>query len=130
MQGMVFLMVNGEAMRGGRLHHHVADHPFVGDVQTAPRYRFFSVRDAFPGLAPATEGEGGTVRGEVYDVPLEVVRDAFLPDEPPELELGVVELADGTASLCMVLRADRQGHRDLTDITGFGGWRAYLQTLR
>ena len=127
---MVFLMVNGEAMRGGRLHHHLADHPFVGEVQTAPRYRFFSVRDAFPGLAPAgsdgDDGTGDSVRGELYDVPLEVVRDKFLPDEPPELELGVIELADGTASLCMVLRpAERGQHKDITES---GGWRAYQES--
>ena len=124
---MVFLMVNGEAMRGGRLHHNVAAHPFVGEARTAAKYRFFSVRDQFPGLAPAGPGDGDVVRGELYDVPLGVVRDRFLPDEPPELELGVIELADGTASLCMVLRpAERDQHKD---ITGFGGWRAYQDSL-
>lgn len=123
---MVFLMTNGEAMRGGRLHHHVEAHRFVGEVQTAPKYRFFSVRDQFPGLCPADGGAGGSVRGELYDVPLEVLRDSFLPDEPPELELGVVELEDGTATLCMVLRPEeRDRHRDITD---FGGWRAYRQS--
>ena len=124
---MVFLMVNGEAMRGGRLHQNVAGHPFVGEASTAAKYRFFSVRDQFPGLAPAGPDAGGTVRGELYDVPLDVVRDRFLPDEPPELELGVIELADGAASLCMVLRpAERDQHKD---ITGFGGWRAYQDSL-
>jgi gamma-glutamylcyclotransferase (GGCT)/AIG2-like uncharacterized protein YtfP len=124
---MVYLMTNGEGMRGGRLHHNIEGHPFVGEAQTAPRYRFYSVRDEFPGLCLAADGDGGTVRGELYDVPLEVLRDAFLPDEPPELELGVVELADGSATLCMVLRPEeRDRHRD---ITRFGSWRAYRETL-
>ena len=123
---MVFLMTNGEGMRGGRLHHNIEGHPFVGEAQTAPKYRFLSVRDEFPGIYPAAAG-GGSVQGELYDVPLEVLRDRFLPDEPPELELGVVELADGSASLCMVLReTERDRHKDITE---FGGWRAYRRSL-
>jgi len=119
---MVYLMTNGEGMRGGTVHEHIAAYPFLGERRTAPKYRFFSVRDEFPGLVPVDDG-GGVVRGELYDVPLEVLRDAFLPDEPPELELGVVELADGRGTLCMVLRAgEADRHRDITE---HGGWRAY-----
>jgi gamma-glutamylcyclotransferase (GGCT)/AIG2-like uncharacterized protein YtfP len=123
---MVLLMTNGEGMRGGAVHHTIADHPFVGEVETAPRYRFFSVRDQFPGLVPVGDG-GSVVRGELYDVPLDVLRDAFLPHEPAELELGAVELADGRAALCMVLRPEERGkHREITE---HGGWRAYKATL-
>src|SRR5690242_8617018 len=98
---MVLLMTNGEGMRGGAVHHTIVEHPFLGEVETAPRYRFFSVRDEFPGLERVAEG-GSAVKGELYDVPLEVVRDSFLPSEPPELELSVVELSDGRAALCVV----------------------------
>ena len=119
---MVLLMTNGEGMRGGSVHHTIADHPFVGEVQTAPKYRFFSVRDEFPALVPVAEG-GGVVRGELYDVPLEVLRDSFLAHEPAELELGAVELDDGRAALCMILRPEERGrHREITE---YGGWRAY-----
>lgn len=119
---MVLLMTNGEGMRGGSVHHTIADHPFLGEVRTAPRYRFFSVRDEFPGLVKVTEG-GGVVHGELYDIPLEVLRDSFLPHEPAELELGAVELDDGGAALCMMLRSAEDGrHREITE---YGGWRAY-----
>ena len=124
---MVYLMTNGEGMRGGRVHHNIAAHPFVGEATTAPKYRFSSIRDEFPGIWPAGDEEGRSVQGELYDVPLEVVRDAFLPDEPSELELGVIELEDGRATLCMVLRPEERGkHRDITE---HGGWRAYRATL-
>ena len=119
-------MTNGEGMRGGAVHHNIAEHPFLGEVETAPRYRFFSVRDEFPGLVPVAEG-GSVVPGELYDVPLEVLRDAFLPDEPPELELGAIELSDGRAALCMVLRPEERDRH--TEITAHGGWRAYRATL-
>jgi hypothetical protein len=55
-----------------------------------------------------------------------VLRDSLLPAEPPELELGVIELADGSASLGMILRGPCLPLEDLTDITEYGGWRAYL----
>lgn len=123
---MVFLMTNGEGMRGGAVHHTIADQPFVGERETAPKYRFYSVRDEFPGLLPVDDGSGCSIRGELYDVSLDVVRDRFLPDEPAELELGVVELADGTSALSMVLRRSEVGrHRDISE---HGGWRAYLES--
>ena len=124
---MVLLMTNGEGMRGGRNHHTIADQPFLGERVTASRYRFFSVRDEFPGLLPVDDESGGSIRGELYDVPLEVLHDRFLPDEPSELELGVVELADGTAALSMLLRrGEGDRHRDITE---HGGWRAYREIL-
>lgn len=125
---MVYLMTNGEGMRGGRLHHNIAEHPFIAEAQTAAKYRFFSIRDEFPGIVPVGSEHGASIRGELFDVPLEVLRDRFLPDEPPELELGVIELADGTATLSMVLRAaERDRH---TDITEHGSWRAYRESLK
>ena len=51
----------------------------------------------------------------------------FLPDEPAELELGVVELADGTSALSMVLRRSEAGkHKDISE---HGGWRKYRESL-
>jgi gamma-glutamylcyclotransferase (GGCT)/AIG2-like uncharacterized protein YtfP len=120
---MVNLFVNGDALRGGRLHGNVAEHPFVGEVQTAPRYRFYSVRDEFPGLALATDG--AAIAGELYDVPLGVIAERFMPDEPPELELGVVQIADGSYALAVQLRPGEAESGKHKDITSYGGWLAY-----
>ena len=117
------LFVNGEGMRGGAVHHSIAGHRFLGAARTAPRYRFYSVRDEFPALWPAPDGVA--VEGELYEVPLEVIRDRFIPAEPPELELGVVELDDGASALVVVLRAEHRADPGLTDISAHGGWRAY-----
>lgn len=121
------LFCSGDAMRGGRLHHNVSAHPFLGAVTTAPLYRMYSVRDAFPALLLADEGTGGAVAGELYDVSLDSIRTEFLPDEPPELELTVIALDDGRSVLAVGLRPGVVEARDaeLTDITSFGGWRAY-----
>ena len=119
------LFVNGEGMRGGSVHPSIAGHRFLGDVTTAPRYRFYSVEDRFPAMVAVAEG-GVAVPGELFDVPLEVVRDSFMAVEPPELELGVIELADGSAALAVVLRPDVHARgTGLVDISDAGGWRAY-----
>jgi hypothetical protein len=122
------LFLNGEGMRGGRVHPHIAKYPFLGEVRTAPRYRFYVYEGRFPALWPVADG-GVSVPGELVELPLEAVRDEFLPVEPPELELGVIELADGSASLAVVLRPDVHARgTGLVDISDYGGWRAYLQT--
>jgi hypothetical protein len=119
------LFVNGEGMSGGEVHHSIEGLPFLGTARTAPRYRFFSVRDEFPALWPVAGGGVG-VEGELYEVPLEVIRDRFIPAEPPELELGVVELEDGSAALVVLLRETAyEAGVGLTDISAHGGWRAY-----
>lgn len=118
------LFVNGEGMRGGSVHHSIEGHPFLGEASTAPRYRFYSVGGRFPALWPVTDG-GRPVPGELYDVPLEVIRDSFMPSEPPELELGVIELTDGSAALAVLLRPDAHGTAELEDISEAGGWRAH-----
>jgi hypothetical protein len=121
---MTLMFLNGGAMRGGPLHHLLRDAPLLGEVRTAPRYRFYSVNDRFPALEEVNSG-GVEVSGEVYDVPMEVLRDSLLPAEPPELELGVIELADGRPSLAMVLRREFPAHTGLKDISALGSWKAY-----
>jgi hypothetical protein len=123
------LFVNGGGMRGGEVHYSIEGLPFLGEARTAPRYRFFSVRDEFPGLWPVDDG-GVSIAGELYDVPLDVIRDRFIPAEPPELELGVVELEDGSSALVVVVRANVYASGEgLKDISEYGGWRAYRASL-
>jgi gamma-glutamylcyclotransferase (GGCT)/AIG2-like uncharacterized protein YtfP len=119
------MFVNGQAMSGGLISHNLADATFLGPAVTAPKYRFYSVRDEFPGLLPVKDG-GSSVYGELYEVTYSILRDQLLPSEPLELELGVIELEDGSGTLCMQLREEWVGHSDLTDITKIGRWREYL----
>jgi gamma-glutamylcyclotransferase (GGCT)/AIG2-like uncharacterized protein YtfP len=119
------MFLNGGGMRGGPLNHLLLGAPMVSENRTAPRYRFYAIGGHYPGLLEVAEG-GGEIAGEVYDVPLEVLRDSLLPNEPHELELGIIELADQRPALAMVLRRDFAQQAELIDITALGGWRAYL----
>ncbi|MBV6697843.1 gamma-glutamylcyclotransferase [Kitasatospora aureofaciens] len=121
------IFFNGQAMVGGPFHAKVAD-ALVGPARTAPGYRFFSIDDVCPGLLADPTVETA-IEGELYDITLEHLRDVILPGEPRELELGVIELDDGSACLSMLLargELERGIHRE---ITHHGGWRAYLATL-
>jgi gamma-glutamylcyclotransferase (GGCT)/AIG2-like uncharacterized protein YtfP len=125
---MPHMFLNGGGMRGGSLHHLLAGAPLIAETWTASRYLLYSVGDRYPALQPCPKeaGAGSAIAGEVYDLPLDLLRDDLLPAEPPELELGVIELADGAAALGMILRRPCPASDDLIDITAFGGWRAYL----
>ena len=122
----VKMFVNGQAMSGGSLHDALLGAEFLGPVITAARYRFYSVRDEFPGLEPVDTG-GAAVPGELYRVSYTMLREQLLPREPPELELGIIELADGSGSLSMRMRAGAQHPDGVVDITG-QGWLGYLQS--
>jgi hypothetical protein len=123
----VNMFVNGQAMSGGSLHHALNGATFVGAVSTAARYRFYSVRNEFPGLSPVDIG-GMAVPGELYRVSYAMLREQLLPREPPELELGIIELADGSGSLSMRMRDGSQDGDGVVDITGHG-WLDYLDGL-
>ncbi|MBO0785356.1 MAG: gamma-glutamylcyclotransferase [Actinobacteria bacterium] len=121
---MTLMFLTGDGMRGGRLHHELRGAPLVAVTRTAARYRFYDVGGRYPALEPVPAG-GYAIAGEVYDVPLAVLRDHLLPAEPAELELGIAELADGAAALAMLLRQGVPRPAGLTDISGIGDWRAY-----
>jgi hypothetical protein len=143
---MPYMFLNGGAMRGGPLHHLLDGAPLVGVVRTAPKYRFYSVGDRFPALDPApaagvdgtgagtgpdaaaASGAGVSVLGELYDVPWHTLRDRLLPAEPEELELGVIELEDGSGTLAMVRRRGYDEPPDAyRDISEHADWRAYTR---
>jgi gamma-glutamylcyclotransferase (GGCT)/AIG2-like uncharacterized protein YtfP len=124
---MPTMFLNGDGMRGGRLHAHIAGATLIGERRTLPRYRFYSVRDEFPALCPASDG-GAAILGELYEVPMAQLRE-LLAREPPELELSIVELAPDELSFGMILRRGVDEHA-FTDITRYGGWRAYREPAR
>jgi gamma-glutamylcyclotransferase (GGCT)/AIG2-like uncharacterized protein YtfP len=125
---MPLMFLNGGAMRGGPLHHLLRGAQLVATVRTAPRYRFYSVGGRFPALAEITGPSelGVSVAGELYNIPWEVLCESLLPAEPEELELGVIELEDGSGSLSMLRRRSYAEPDGLyRDISEHADWRGY-----
>lgn len=124
------MFLNGTAMSGQKDHACHKGSTFLGPARTTAKYRFFAIRDEFPGLFPVEKG-GRMIVGELYDMPEDVLRNQLLPAEPRELELGEIELEDGQIVNAMILKADRITPGDkVVDIAEIGGFRAYLSFLR
>jgi allophanate hydrolase len=98
-------------------------------TSTAPQYRLYALPNTTPpkpGLQRVGHG-GAAIAVEVWDVPLDQV-GSFLALIPAPLGLGSLTLADGSSVHGFVCEAlALEGARDITD---FGGWRAYLASLK
>ena len=126
----VLMFLNGTAMTGQKDHGAVGNARFLGEIATAPAYRFYAVRDEFPGLVPVPSG-GASIVGELYEMELEVGRDSLLPSEPEELVPGMVVLVDGREARVMTLELGRVTPGDkLVDISELGSWRRYQARIR
>ncbi|WP_341987264.1 allophanate hydrolase [Azorhizobium sp. AG788] len=113
------LPLNGELQAfGGR---------FSANVTTAAHYRLslLAGETPRPGLVRVRR-DGAAIAGEVWSLPLDGV-GRLLATIPAPLGLGSVELADGTRVAGFLAEAGEVA--DCPDITRFGGFRAYLESL-
>ena len=72
------MFLNGTAMSGQKDHGAMAGAMFIGPARTAARYRFFAVRDEFPGLYPV-DVDGRSIEGELYEMTEAILFDTLLP---------------------------------------------------
>ena len=120
------VFVNGTLMRGLALHHNLGGAEFLGQFNTAPVYRLYSINDIHPGMFEAESG-GVSVAGEVYEMSDEIWARVEA-GEPPGLYCGPVKLEDGRILDGILFPREIADDRH-TDISEFGGWRNYAATL-
>jgi allophanate hydrolase len=98
-------------------------------ARTTPDYRFFALSGAQPpkpGLLRVDEGQGASIDLEIWEMPIDHY-GSFVALIPAPLGIGTLQLDDGSAVqgfLC-----EPQALLEATDITHFGGWRAYMASL-
>ncbi|MCZ8187435.1 MAG: hypothetical protein O9308_13725 [Beijerinckiaceae bacterium] len=79
-----------------------------------------------PGLIRIAEGEGHAIAVEVWALPAEGF-GTFVAGIPAPLCIGTVRLADGTSPKGFLV--EPEGLIGATDISEFGGWRAYMAAV-
>ncbi len=124
--GEQLIAVVGAHLQGMPLNHQLTSRGarLVSVTATAPAYQLFALPGTVPpkpGLRRVADG-GHSIIVEVWAMS---VADfgSFTAEVPPPLGIGSVELADGT--LCNGFICEPGGFTDATDISHYGGWRAY-----
>jgi len=129
--GRIALAVVGAHLAGLPLNRDLVElgASFVGEVETAPDYRLFALKGAEPpkpGLLRVADGAGASIKAEVWALDPESF-GAFVARIPAPLGIGTVRLSDGSNVKGFLVEA--QAVEGATDISRFGGWRAYLASL-
>ena len=97
---------------------------FVEEAQTAPKYRLYSIDDTHAALVGDAE-HGISVPGEIVEIPDDRWEE-ILASEPPGVTQAPVELLDGRV-LTAAFGDPEQMDARARDITGYGGFAAYLR---
>lgn len=125
---MIHLAVCGAHLEGQPLNRQLTSRgaTLVASTTTAPAYRLYALATTppKPGLVRVASG-GAAIEVEVWAVDAAGF-GSFVDEVPAPLAIGTVELADGTTVngfVCEPLAIEGDG---VVDITGFGGWRAWL----
>ena len=121
--------VVGAHLRGMPLNHELlaCGARFSTATFTAPHYRLYALQGTVPrkpGLAQAEEGAAIAV--EVWDMPIRHF-GRFVAAVPAPLGIGNVQLQDGRTVKGFI--CEGLALQQATDITDFGGWRAYCKSL-
>jgi allophanate hydrolase len=102
----------------------------VSRGETRPHYRFYALAGTVPpkpGLLRVAPGTGARIALEVWEMPARHY-GSFVALIPAPLGIGTLALDDGSSvqgSVCEPFALE--GARDISE---FGGWRAYVESLR
>ena len=129
--GSVRVAVVGAHLTGMPLNFQLLtrDAVLVEQTTSAASYRLYALPGTVPpkpGLARVSE-DGAEIIVELWDVP-QARFGEFVAEIPPPLGIGNLQLADGRwvkGFICEPYALD--GARD---ITGFGGWRSFIASLK
>ncbi len=127
--------VVGAHLTGMPLNHQLTSRnaALLEQTKTAPKYQLYALANTTPpkpGLVRLPEGSddaGHSLIVEVWRVTEEAF-GAFVEEIPQPLGIGTLELEDGR--LVKGFICEPAGLEGATHISEFGGWRAYIQSLK
>lgn len=124
--GQVRVAVCGAHMSGLPLNPQLTsrDGRLVAAVKSSPNYKFYALPGGPPQRPGMVRAEGGaSIEMEIWELPAREF-GSFVAGIPGPLGIGTVELADGGKVQGFVCEAHAAA--GATDITTYGGWRAWL----
>jgi allophanate hydrolase len=123
--GQVRVAVVGAHLSGLPLNFQLTERGarLVATTQTAPSYRFYALPDGKrPGLIQVAD-DGAAIDCEVWEMHASEF-GSFVAGIPAPLGIGKLKLADGSSVNGFI--CEGMAVADAQDITGYGGWRAWL----
>ncbi|MDH0897088.1 MULTISPECIES: allophanate hydrolase [unclassified Pseudomonas] len=129
--GSVRVAVVGAHLTGMPLNFQLVtrDAVLVEQTTSAASYRLYALPGTVPpkpGLARVAE-DGAEIIVELWDVP-QARFGEFVAEVPPPLGIGNLELSDGRWVKGFI--CEPYALAGARDITGFGGWRAFIASLQ
>jgi allophanate hydrolase len=126
--GFTEVAVVGAHLTGMPLNHQLTSRgAYLRETtRTSPEYRFYALANTTPpkpGLEYTPGFLGPGIEVEVWAIP-KTEFGAFVAEIPPPLGIGTAKLIDGRNVKCFI--AEPYAIANATDITKFGGWRAYM----
>ena len=130
--GEVAIAVVGAHLSGMPLNHELRTlrARFLCATSTADDYELFALnggQEPRPGLLRVAAGTGAAIGLETWALPIEGF-GRFVASVPPPLSIGTIRLRDG--SLVKGFLVEAEAVASARNISSFGGWRAYLATVR
>lgn len=124
------LAVVGAHLEGMPLHWQLTsrDAKFIESTTTAKSYKLYAIANSTP-PKPALifDEKGEEIAVEIYEISAQDF-GTFTAEVPPPLAIGTVTLKDG--SMVKGFVAEPRALDGATEITQFGGWRAYIKSLQ
>ncbi|HZF46587.1 MAG TPA: amidase family protein, partial [Sphingomonadaceae bacterium] len=125
------LAVVGAHLHGMPLHFQLEERNarLVRKAKTAPAYRLYAMETTppKPALIYVGEADGSALELEIYEMDYASF-GSFVEEVPAPLAIGTVTLDDGSEVKGFV--AEPRAMEGSKDVTSFGGWRAYIASLK
>jgi allophanate hydrolase len=128
--GSVRVAVVGAHLSGMPLNFQLTrrDAVLVEQTLTSDNYRLYALPGTVPPKPGLAQGEGGrSIIVELWDLPVGRFGE-FVAEIPAPLGIGNLTLADGRSVKGFI--CEPWALNDAKDISAFGGWRAYIASLK
>jgi allophanate hydrolase len=102
---------------------------FLRKAETTASYRLYALNGTSPpkpGLLRVDAAKGRSIAAEIWSLDIASF-GAFVANIPAPLGVGVIDFADGVSAKGFLVEAEAV--KGAKDVSEFGGWRAYMESL-